>query len=361
MPHNMTGIERRGKWYRVKASVNGKPVRTKFRVGTVTFAEMQAWRTTQQKTAVVISAGSFEEDVARYLALATVAAMPYVHQYARYLALWVDELHGAQRPRSSITRDQVEAVIQRWLRTYQPATVYHRRTALLSMYVALNEDTPDAPNPVKGTTCPKAWSERNHAKPFPTLRAIYDAMPDVRYIAKGVTAPSVAKLVVGIMLHCGVRPIDLSRVPKGNVFPLACDDAGVPERRRSAGVDVVPQHPRAARRVACVRRRERLRGLQPRGRLAFVQARGAARLRARHTDPSLHEPAQRRRGQLPDRQGSRRNRPSTRPSTRLALHGDLRAGRERRRRRRRDRRTRRGPRRVTDREPFSPAGRPKIC
>jgi hypothetical protein len=81
--------------------------------------------------------------------------------------LWVDAL-GATRPRDTITRDDIEAVLQQWLATYTEPTVYHRRSALMQLYRVL--DGAGAANPVKDTTCPKSWIPADHSVPVRDAR-----------------------------------------------------------------------------------------------------------------------------------------------------------------------------------------------
>jgi len=205
-----------------------------FPVGTPD-AVLLAWRarTKAEYAPVTTVAGSFAADVATYLAKPEVAAMPYVGQKARHLALWVAALSG-DRPRATITRDEVEAVLQMWRTTLADPTVYHRRTALLSLFVKL--DGADAANPVRGTTCPKAWNPRDQSVPFDTLIRILAAMPDARYVRKGVRQPATAKIVVTVLCHTGVRGVDLLAVRRPHVnwtagtvqMPASSKGKGVP-------------------------------------------------------------------------------------------------------------------------------------
>jgi integrase len=156
-------------------------------------------------------AGSFAADVDRYLADPTVEAQVGYRERARMLGLWVAAL-GGDRPRAGITRDELERVIQEWLAAgLAPATVYHRRTALLSLYTRL--DGRHAANVVRLTTRPKAWTPRDQSRGYATVAGIVDAMPDYSRVAKGIRRLSKAKIVARVMLHTGLRPIDVWSVP----------------------------------------------------------------------------------------------------------------------------------------------------
>jgi integrase len=235
MPRTPHGFQRRGAKWRMVVRVNGR-----LRVspwGRQTLAELQAWRTKEQgkRRRRRGTAGSLLADVDRFLAKPEIAAQKYVHQIAAYLMLWVAAL-GGERPRASITKDEIETVIQGWLKRFKEPTVYHRRSALLLLYTTL--DGEDAVNPVHATTCPKAWIRRDHSVPYATLRAIVDAMPDVRYVKKGIRQPSVAKLVAGIIIAVGIRAADLLKVRRRHIdldgarfiWPAQDKGTGVEER-----------------------------------------------------------------------------------------------------------------------------------
>lgn len=241
MPRKEAGIRRKGKGWQVYVRVNGE-------LRTQTFAidhprtKMREWRDTQKKDQHRRRvSGSLLADVERFLAKPEIAAQPYVHHTARHLALWVDAL-GGDRSRAVIERDELESVIQGWLTVFQPSTVYHRRSALLSLYNTL--DGVGAANPVKETTCPKAWTPANHAVPFSKLSAIVDAMPAWRYPKKGIQQPSAAKIIGRVIVEVGIRPADLLRVQRSDLF---WDDAAFrwPASTKGRGVAarIVPLTP----------------------------------------------------------------------------------------------------------------------
>lgn len=215
MPRKLTGIRRKGKGYEAYVRVRGVLYTKAFPLDHP-LEKMRAWRTLQKKTygARQTHAGSFSADVAAFLAKPEIAAQPYVHQTAYALSLWMDAL-GRARSRDSITRDDIEAVLQRWLARYAEPTVYHRRSALLQLYRVL--DGPGAANPVKETTCPKSWIPTDRSVPFKTLAKIVDAMPEWCYPKKGIKRRSIAKLVGRAIVEVGIRPADLLKVRASDI------------------------------------------------------------------------------------------------------------------------------------------------
>jgi len=210
MPRRLKGIRRRRAGWRVTQRVCGILYSLQFPLY-ATVAQMRQWQEDQIDLhgGRHADGGTFAADIETFLAKPEIAAQAYVGQTRRHLARWKAEL-GGDRPRHSITRDEIEAVLQRWLKTYEEATVYHRRTALRSLWVTL--DGPDAANPVRGTTCPSAWTPRDQSVPFPILAKIVAAMPTSRCVKKGVRRPSAAKLVAAVLLHTGWRGVDLLEV-----------------------------------------------------------------------------------------------------------------------------------------------------
>lgn len=206
---------------------------------TSTPGERNAWRdrTIEQHGGTKPDVGSFAADVARYLAKPEVAAMPTIDERRTALALWVAAL-GGTRPRRTITRDEIEAVLQTWLQTLAQPTVYHRRTALLRLYVVL--DGPDAPNPVKRTTRPRHYQPVDRAVDAATVDRILAAMPATRRIMKGLDTPSLAKLRATVIAHTGIPPGELMKL-KPHHFDRHAGIVRMPWRDKGAGT---PAHTR---------------------------------------------------------------------------------------------------------------------
>lgn len=210
MPRKLKGIRRKGKGWQAFVRVAGKLHTKQFPIDHAV-EKMRAWRELKIDLhgGRRAKAGSFAADVQTFLATPEIAAQKYVGQLARHLAQWTEALDG-QRSRHTITRDEIEAVLQKWLKRYAEPTVYHRRSALLLLFSTL--DGAGAANPVKETTCPKSWIPADHSVPYERLAAIVAAMPPWVYPKKGIRRPSTAAIVSAIVLEVGIRPADLRQV-----------------------------------------------------------------------------------------------------------------------------------------------------
>ncbi len=201
------GIRRKAKGWQAFVEVDGQFRSKQFAIETP-IAEMRAWRDAQiATTRIAPASGSFAADVARYLARPEIAAMPSIRQRTKHLELWLTEL-GRDRSRASITRDDVEGVLQRWLAAgLAAATVYHRRTALGSCCVTLG-----GTNPVLGTTRPAHYRPVDRSISFELVEKILAAMPKEKAIAKGITAPSLSRLRVAVIAATGIPPGELMKL-----------------------------------------------------------------------------------------------------------------------------------------------------
>jgi integrase len=207
MARREVGITQRGTKWRAFVRVDGTLLTKSFDL-TTPRATIRAWRDAQVPPTGL--PGSFEADVLTYLGKPTVAAMASFGERRAHLELWLIAL-GRDRRRATITTDEIEAVLQGWLRQgLSSVTVYHRRTALLSLYTTL--DGPGAANPVRQTHVPKAWNPKDQAVPYATLARIVEAMPTVRYVKKGIQQPAMAALVARVIIAVGMRAVDLRKV-----------------------------------------------------------------------------------------------------------------------------------------------------
>jgi len=234
------GIRRRRDGWRVFAKVNGKVrVCPQFPLATP-LGELREARDKliKQHGGTQVEAGSFAADVATYLTTPEVAAMPSIDERTKHLELWLDVL-GRDRRRASIERDEIEAVLQGWLKTLSPVTVYHRRTALGRLFVVL--DGVDAPNPVKATTRPDHYRPTDKSVPYATVVAILEAMPTERFIKKGIRRPSLARLVAVTMAATGIPPAELVKLQRRRDFEPDQQYVRMPWRNKGAGT---PAHRR---------------------------------------------------------------------------------------------------------------------
>lgn len=204
------GIRRDRQGYRagVKVGVHRRYKRFKH---DATLKQMTDWR---DDTKVALrklkgaepATGSLAAEVARYLL--QVAAMPTLAQRTEHLQMWIDAL-GAHVPRSSITPEQIRAVLQAWRTSgLSAATCNKRRTALMHLWTIL--DGKDARNPVR------AVKKFRVADPLPRGRdphAIDAAL---------LTAPRCrSRASCRVMLWTGMRPVELQRAQPEDVGAAA--------------------------------------------------------------------------------------------------------------------------------------------
>lgn len=226
------GIRRMREGWQAFVKINGKFHSRTFPPDTAV-PDMRAWRDAEvakhADSSSSIAGGSFAADVYAYLRRPEIAARRYVHQVAAHLALWVAAL-GGDRSRRSITREEIETVLQEWLRTLAEPTVYHRRTALRSLFVTMDGHA----GPIEGTTVPAHERPIDRSVPFETLEKILAAMPDDRYISSGIRRPSFAKLRVAVILYTGIPPAELMKLRRHDFDPAAAI-VRMPWRDKGAG------------------------------------------------------------------------------------------------------------------------------
>jgi integrase len=212
-----------------RVDIVGRPQITKTFPLDEPYSKIIAWREEQFDTHGGGAKGTFEADVTAYLAKPDA-----VQGYRRMLRLWLEAL-GKERRRSSITKDEIEGVIRGWLKSLSPVTVYHRRTALQSLYVSL--DGSEAYNPVKHTTRPTPHQPKHKALDHATLARIVEQMTDARYISKGITQPSLSKLAATVMLHTGLPYAEICKLTPRHLAELDAGRYIFPAREKGAGTD----------------------------------------------------------------------------------------------------------------------------
>jgi integrase len=209
----LKGIRPRGKRWEAYVRVDGT-LRTKT-FDTLDVSTIRAWQDAQRSTvALPPEKGTLAAKAAEYFAKPEIAAQASVDEKTRHLELWLEQV-GWDTPIEAIARDQIEQVLQDWLKVFAPATVYHRRSSLLSVFTFVYGT--HAENVVLDTTVPKAWTPRDQSVDYATLAKILDAMPTERLISRGLRQPSTARLVSAVLMHTGVRGCDLRQVRRPHV------------------------------------------------------------------------------------------------------------------------------------------------
>ena len=202
--------------------IYGKTYAKSFPAGTP-LPILRAWRDEQRLKFRPVGPvrGSFGADINTYLS--RVKAMVSYRQFAAYLELWAKAL-GRDRPRSSITVDEIERTMQGWLLAGSaPATVIRRRTVLLSLWNTL--DGKQASNPVRVSRAPRAPKPEARSLDYETIARILDAMPD-----------STTKTRVRVLAYTGLPPGMLADVTPADLN-LTAGTVRVRPRRKGAGVE----------------------------------------------------------------------------------------------------------------------------
>jgi len=214
MPKKLKGVRRQGSKWQVFVKVSGQFLSTTFEEYDP--VKMLAWQE-QEKSAKKpqsLATGSLAEKAAEYFAKPEIAAQLYIDQKKAHLELWLEAL-GPDTPIAAITRDQVEAMVQTWLKTLAEATVYHRRASLLAVFTHVYGS--HAENVVLDTTVPAAWTPRDQSVDYATLAKILETMPTERLVSKGIRQPSAARIVCELLMHTGVRGCDLVQVRRSHL------------------------------------------------------------------------------------------------------------------------------------------------
>jgi integrase len=204
---------------------NGKVKRKQF-ANDSTFAEREAWRESIRGIGTRADAGTFAADVAAYLP--RISAMASAKAQAANLERWMQEL-GRDRPRSSITPEEIEIVMQKWLTTPTPppapgerlrgrpsgpnglsvGAVETRKTALQAFFTRMNGKHGD--NPARRATLKKGPRPALRAIDYRLVKRILEAMPTERNDGTS----SCARVRAAVMAFTGIPPALMMTIRKG--------------------------------------------------------------------------------------------------------------------------------------------------
>jgi integrase len=235
MPRKLRGIRRRRQTWEVNVRVQGHLYTTTFPLLTPV-QEMRDWREDQitkyggERSTI----GSIGADIAIYLS--RVAAMPTYKQRAAHLELWAREL-GRDRPRRTVTAEEIDIILQDWLETLAPGTVRKRRTALQSFFAKMNGKKSRDPNPVKASDNPPVPKPEARSINYLLIAAAIDAMPTHRDTKKGLPARlSLSAIRARVLAYTGMPPGILKQV-KPTDLQLTAGTVRVVPRHKGAGVE----------------------------------------------------------------------------------------------------------------------------
>lgn len=230
------GIRRHGAGWQANVRVNGHLYHSPTFPLETPVATMRLWREQQRAAYLPSRRGSFAADVARYLA--TVRHMPTYRERERHLHMWLGAL-GHDRPRATITRDDIAAQLSAWRTEPRHAradrfapkapsaaplsatTVRHLRTALLSLYHALDG---------KRTPCPVDETERP-LDPEPVPSAV-----GLGVLARvfGAMQPSATRARLMVLMATGMPHASLMRLTPDAV-DLPGREVRMPARKKGRG------------------------------------------------------------------------------------------------------------------------------
>lgn len=235
MSRKLKGIRRRRGSWEVYVNVHRRRYTKTFALATPV-QEMKAWREDQiekfggERT----TSGSFGADIETYLG--RVAAMPTYGQRAAHLDLWAREL-GRDRPRRTITAEEIDIVLQGWLETLAPGTVRKRRTALQSFFAKLNGKKSAIVNPVKASDNPVAPKAEARGIDYFRIADAIAAMPTHVAAKPGqVGRLCLAPIRVRVLAYTGIPPGVLQQIQPADLH-LTDGTVRVVPRHKGAGVE----------------------------------------------------------------------------------------------------------------------------
>jgi integrase len=221
MPKKDPGIRRHGAGWQTYVTVKGTDHTKTWPLDTPR-TEMREWRQRMKARGRVARAGTLADDITRYLG--TVKHMPTYDTREAHLQEWADAL-GGDRRRASITPTEVAAVLSTWLTTPRPrrpgpgqrkaepvtkplgpVAVRHRRTALRSLYVAL-DGAHEADRFFEGVPIP--------ADPAPDVRTVDPAA--LPAILAALRSDSLTRYRLAVMATTGMPPAILQQVQAHHV------------------------------------------------------------------------------------------------------------------------------------------------
>lgn len=239
------GIRRHGAGWQSTAKVRGERVYEQWPLDTP-LSEILEWqkdaRAQLRITQPAVQAGTLQADVARYLKLASVQAMPTFGERQQHLEEWC--AYFARRRRRSIRPLELEERRDELLRVLAPASVNKRLRALSNVWTKL--DGRRAPNPVREVTECEETSAAPRAIPYDIIDAILAEMPETAIGVRkdgtrtaGKPRKNDAKIICTIYAYTGLAPEQLKTLERPCVDLEAATLLLVPRRKgkkpRAAG------------------------------------------------------------------------------------------------------------------------------
>ncbi len=235
-----SGVRRHGAGYEVSVKVRGERSYASFPLD-ATPREMMTWREDERArlrslTAIRPRAGTFAGDVAFYLKLPAVKALPTYAERVQHLTEWIAVFRG--RRRRAITAPLIEAQRDHWftepralhedgsvkIGPYSAAAVNKRLRALSNLWTKL--DGRRAPNPVLEVDECEEPDPQARGLPYDVIEAILAAIPETaigvkkdgtRTTGKGVPRPSQTKARLRVIAYTGLAHSQLKALTRADV------------------------------------------------------------------------------------------------------------------------------------------------
>jgi integrase len=164
--------------------------------------------------------GTLAADVAKYLALESVQAMPTFGQRRQHLGEWT-AIFGARR-RRTIAALEIEEQRDAWLREMSASSVNKRLRALSNVWTKL--DGRRAPNPVLEIAECEEPDPEARGLPYDVIEAILAEIPDTAIGVRkdgtrtaGVPRPSMTRARLRVIAYTGLAHAQLKRLTPADV------------------------------------------------------------------------------------------------------------------------------------------------
>ncbi len=225
------GIRRTPHGYEANVGVKGRTIWKRFRFPAGTseqqaFEEIQVWRWSQKvrpapiapPTPIRTEGETFQQAVDRYLP--AKAAMPSYKDRVRELKDWIAAL-GADTPRATITRVQIQSQRERWVLAGKSASwINNRLTALSNLWTVL--DGRRAPNPAREVPLVDRPDPEPRGLPYELVAQIIAALPEQSRREKGKTyltdpGQSKTKARLAVIAYTGLAHVQVKRLQPADV------------------------------------------------------------------------------------------------------------------------------------------------
>lgn len=238
------GVRRHGAGWQTRVKVRGEWAYASWPIDTP-LSEMTEWikdeRARLRTTLPTTKGGTLAGDVAKYLKLASVTAMPTFNQRKQHLDEWT-AIFGRRR-RRTITALELEEQRDAWRSIMSAGSVNKRLRALSNVWTKL--DGRRAPNPVREIAECEGPDAEPRGLPYEVIEAILAAIPDTaigvkgdgtRTTGKNVPRPSKTKARLRVIAYTGLPHATLKQLTRTSLTLFELDADG----QETGGTILVP-------------------------------------------------------------------------------------------------------------------------